>query len=100
MAGLAAESHDFGVTTPKTTANEGAGLIRKLADLEALTSADVAEFIQNIGAGKFASFVPEVMARGQWARQNAAIVKQIPSMASSVVASRNIKPGEGGGGAS
>lgn len=84
MAGLGAESHDFGVTTPKTTANEGAALLRKLAGMEALTSADVAEFVQNIGAGKFALFVPEALARAQWARQNADVVRDIPAMARAV----------------
>jgi len=43
--------------------------------------AAVAEFVENIGAGKFAPFVPETLARAQWARQNADIVAGIPAMA-------------------
>jgi ATP-dependent Lhr-like helicase len=81
MAGLAAEAHVFGVTIPKTTADEGQALLRKLAGMEALSSADVAEFVENIGAGKFAPFVPEPIARSQWARRNAGIVAGIPAMA-------------------
>jgi ATP-dependent Lhr-like helicase len=81
MAGLAAESHDFGVTIAETNVNDGAALLRKVADMKALTSADVAEFVQNIRVGKFAEFVPEALARAQWARQNTDVINDIPAMA-------------------
>lgn len=85
MAGLAAEAHVFGVTIPKTSADEGGALLHKLGGMEALTSTQVAEFVENIGAGKFASFVPEMLARAQWARRNATVVREIPAMANAVV---------------
>jgi hypothetical protein len=49
--------------------------------MESLTSTEVADFVENIGVGKFADFVPESLARAQWARQNADLVKEIPTMA-------------------
>jgi ATP-dependent Lhr-like helicase len=81
MAGLPAESHDFGVTIPKTTLMEGEPLLRKLGQMESLTSTEVADFVENIRVGKFADFIPEPLARAQWARQNADVVKEIPAMA-------------------
>lgn len=81
MAGLPAESHDFGVTIPKITLAEGEPLLRKLGSLETLTSSAVADFVENIRVGKFADFVPEPLAKAQWARQNADVVKEIPKMA-------------------
>lgn len=85
MAGLAAESHDFGVTISKTTEDEGRALLLKLATMQAPSSADVAEFVENIGAGKFAPYVPDSLARSQWALRNAKIVEGVPEMARSVV---------------
>ncbi|HEY5131256.1 MAG TPA: DEAD/DEAH box helicase [Bradyrhizobium sp.] len=81
MAGLPAEVHDFGVTIPKTALEEGAPLLRKLGNLQSLTADDVAGFVANIHAGKFAEFVPDALARVQWARQNSDVVKEIPAMA-------------------
>ena len=81
MAGLPAEAHDFGVTIPKTTRVEGEPLLRKLGKMESLTSTEVADFVENIRVGKFANFIPEPLARAQWARQNADFVKEIPAMA-------------------
>ena len=81
MAGLPAEPHDFGVTIPKTTLVEGEPLLRKLWKMESLTSTEVADFVENIRVGKFADFVPESLVRAQWARQNADLVKEIPTMA-------------------
>jgi ATP-dependent Lhr-like helicase len=81
MAGLPAEVHDFGVTIPKTTLEEGAPLLRKLGNMQSLTADDVAGFVANIRVGKFAEFVPDALARAQWARQNADVVKEIPAMA-------------------
>jgi ATP-dependent helicase Lhr and Lhr-like helicase len=81
MAGHSAEIHDFGVTIPKTTMDEGILLLRTLGNMGSLTSADVAEFVANIRVGKFADFVPDALARAQWAQQNADIVKQTPALA-------------------
>jgi ATP-dependent helicase Lhr and Lhr-like helicase len=81
MAGLPAESHDFGVTISKTKLAEGEPLLQKLGEMESLTSTEVADFVENIRVGKFADFVPESLAREQWARQNADLVKEIPTMA-------------------
>lgn len=81
MAGLPAEPHDFGVTIPKTTLVEGEPLLRRLGQMGSLTSTEVADIVENIRVGKFADFVPEPLARAQWARQNADVVKEIPAMA-------------------
>ncbi|HZL41315.1 MAG TPA: DEAD/DEAH box helicase [Pseudolabrys sp.] len=81
MAGMPAEAHDFGVTIPKTTLEEGGRLLGKLGSMESLTSSDVAAFVQNIRVGKFAEFVPDALARAQWARQNSDVVKEIAAMA-------------------
>jgi ATP-dependent Lhr-like helicase len=81
MADMPAEAHDFGVTMPKTTLEEGGRLLGKLGGMESLTSADVAAFVQNIRVGKFAEFVPDALARAQWARQNSDVVKEIAAMA-------------------
>jgi ATP-dependent Lhr-like helicase len=80
-AGLPAEVHDFGVPIPKTTLEEGAPLLPKLGNMQSLTAADVAGFVANIRVGKFAEFVPDALARAQWARQNSDVVKEIPAMA-------------------
>jgi ATP-dependent Lhr-like helicase len=81
MAGMAAEPHDFGVTVPATTLNDGRALVSKLATLDNIDPADVAAFVENIGVGKFAEYVPEPLARTLWARQNADVVKTVPAMA-------------------
>ena len=69
------------MTIPKTTLEEGAPLLRKLGNMQSLTADDVAGFVANIRVGKFAEFVPDALARAQWARQNADVVKEIPAMA-------------------
>ena len=81
MDGLTAEVHDFGVTLPKTTAADGAALLSKLANIELLTPANVAAFVNNIRVGKFAEFIPKLLARAQWARQSARVVDEIPKIA-------------------
>jgi ATP-dependent helicase Lhr and Lhr-like helicase len=81
MAGRPAEVHDFGVTISETTLEEGAQVLRKLGAMLSLTAADVAGFVANICIGKFAEFVPDALARAQWARQNSDLVQEIPTMA-------------------
>ena len=81
MAGLRADSHDFGVTIAKTTEEEATPLRRKFADMPALDPNDVAVFVGNIKHGKYAAFVPEALARRQWARQNATLIDEIPKIA-------------------
>jgi hypothetical protein len=53
------------------------GVEAQLVDAR-MTADDVAGFVGNIRAGKFADFVPDVLARAQWARQNSDVVKEIP----------------------
>lgn len=81
MAGLPSSVHDLGLTLPKTAEGEGGPLVRKLADLGSISAGDVAAFVRNISKGKFAAFVPDDLARAQWARQNQEIVVQVPQMA-------------------
>jgi ATP-dependent Lhr-like helicase len=85
MAGFAAESHDFGITLPKTAVSEAAPVVRKLAALEAVSPGDVAAFVENIRVGKFAEFVPEPLLRAQWGRHNAPVVGRIPEIARTLV---------------
>jgi hypothetical protein len=85
MAGLAAESHVFGVTLPRTTLSDGKVLIEKLGTMNDLTSTDVADFVQNVCEGKFADYVPDALARAQWANRNVKMVKDIPAMARSTL---------------
>jgi ATP-dependent Lhr-like helicase len=85
MAGLAAEVHDLGVTLPGTTTEQAIPLVRKIADLPPPSPDDVAEFVANVKAGKFAELVPDALARKEWARQNAASVKSVPAVASSLL---------------
>jgi ATP-dependent helicase Lhr and Lhr-like helicase len=80
-AGLSAEVHDFGVTLPKTTVADGAALLSKLANIELLTPANVAAFVGNIRVGKFAEFIPQSLARAQWAQRSARVVDEIPKIA-------------------
>jgi ATP-dependent Lhr-like helicase len=82
MAGLAAEPHDFGITLPKTTKREALAILGKLAGMEILSPDDVASFVENIRAGKYAEFVPEALLRSQWSRHNAGVVERIPGLAS------------------
>jgi ATP-dependent Lhr-like helicase len=85
MAGLAAEPHDFGITMPKTTAEEALPLLLKSAEMPALDPIDVAAFVGNIKQGKYAAFVPDAVARRQWARRNAHVIGEIPAIASSLL---------------
>lgn len=82
MAGLVAEPHDFGITMPKTTADEAMPFLRKFAEMPALDPIDVAAFVGNIKQGKYAAFVPDALARRQWALQNARLIGEIPDIAS------------------
>jgi ATP-dependent Lhr-like helicase len=81
MAGVTAEAHDFGVTLFKTRLADGAALLSKLANIELLNPANVAAFVDNIRVGKFAEFIPESLARAQWAQQSARVVGEIPKIA-------------------
>jgi len=81
MAGLAAEVHDFGVTLDKTTADEAMPILQKLANMPAIDPADVAAFVENISGGKFRDYVPDGLARIQWAVQNASLIASMPATA-------------------
>jgi ATP-dependent helicase Lhr and Lhr-like helicase len=81
MAGLAAEVHDFGVTLEKTSPIEIQSTMAALGAMASINPADVAAFVKNINAGKFRDFVPGGLARDQWARQNASVVRSVPAMA-------------------
>jgi ATP-dependent Lhr-like helicase len=85
MAGLAAETQDLGVTIPRTSREQGLPLLKKLSQLSGMSAAGVAEFVRNIRIGKFADFVPDDVARAQWAEQSADLVGQIPKMAGAVL---------------
>jgi ATP-dependent Lhr-like helicase len=85
MAGLAAEVHDFGVTLEKTGLNEILPILTKLGAMASIDPSDMAEFVQNINAGKYRDFVPDGLARSQWARQNAPVVSRIPEIARGVL---------------
>ena len=85
MAGLAAESHDFGITLPKTTKQEALAILGKLAAMESVSPDDVASFVENIRVGKYSEFVLDALLRGQWARHNAGIVACIPAIASTLI---------------
>ena len=87
MAGLAAEVHDFGVTLEKTSPTEIQPILAKLGKMTSIDPGDMAAFVSNIKVGKFRDFVPEGLARGQWAKQNASVVKSIPAVAQGVFAS-------------
>jgi ATP-dependent Lhr-like helicase len=82
MAGLVAEPHDFGITIPKTTRDEAMPILRKLAEIPALDAIEVAAFVGNIKQGKFAAYIPDALARRQWALQNAASIAEISDIAS------------------
>jgi ATP-dependent Lhr-like helicase len=84
MAGLAAEVHDFGITLEKTGLTEIKQILAKLGAMASIDPADMAAFVKNINAGKYRDFVPEDLARGQWARQNASVVRAVPAMAQGV----------------
>jgi ATP-dependent Lhr-like helicase len=81
MAGLTAEVHDFGVTLEKTSPIEIQSILATLGAMASIDPADMAAFVKNINAGKFRDFVPEALAHGQWARQNASVVGSVPAMA-------------------
>jgi ATP-dependent Lhr-like helicase len=81
MAGLAAEVHDFGVTLEKTSPTEIQPVLATLGAMASINPADMAAFVKNINAGKFRDLVPEDLARDQWARQNAFVVRSVPAMA-------------------
>jgi ATP-dependent Lhr-like helicase len=84
MAGLPAEVHDFGVTLEKTGLNEIKPILARLGGMASIDPADMAAFVKNINAGKFRDFVPEDLARNQWAQQNASVVKAVPAMVQAV----------------
>ena len=81
MAGLAVEVHDFGVTLEKTGLTEILPILAKLGAMASIDPADMAAFVQNINAGKYRDFVPDGLARSQWACQNAPVVSRIPEIA-------------------
>jgi len=85
MAGLVAEPHDFGITIPKMTRNEATPLLHKLAEMPAVDPADVAAFVGNIKQGKYGAFIPDALARRQWALQNAGLIAEIPGLASGLL---------------
>ena len=86
MAGLTAEVHDFGVTVEKTGLDEIKPILTKLGAFASIDPADMAVFVKNINAGKFRDFVPEGLARSQWAQQNASVVIAVPTMAQDILA--------------
>jgi ATP-dependent Lhr-like helicase len=94
MAGPAAEVHDFGVTLEKTGLNEILPILTKLGAMASIDPSDMAEFVQNINAGKYRDFVPDGLARSQWARQNALVVSRIPEIARGVLASNSTQEDE------
>jgi ATP-dependent Lhr-like helicase len=85
MAGLASAVHDLGVTLSKTTAEEIRPIVGKLAQMGELNPGDMAEFVENIGSGKFREQVPEALAREQWAKQNLSVIRDVPSMANQLI---------------
>jgi len=87
MAGLAAEVHDFGATLEKTSLTEIRPILAKLGAMASIDPSDMAAFVKNINAGKFRDFVPEGLARAQWAKQNASVIKTVPAAAQSVFVS-------------
>lgn len=87
MAGLECEVHDLGLILPKTNDEEVAPILEKLASMERIDPMDVAEFVKNIGGGKFRETVPETLARKQWADQNASLIRTVPMMAKAVLTS-------------
>jgi ATP-dependent helicase Lhr and Lhr-like helicase len=84
MAKLPAETHDFGLTIPKKAAQEVASVLVGLSKRLAPDPIEVASFVGNLKQGKFAEFVPDALARRQWAQRNAAFIRQIPKIASSL----------------
>jgi ATP-dependent Lhr-like helicase len=72
MAGLKSGVHDLGVSVSN---------IKKLAGMDAIDPATVAEFVANIQAGKFREVVPDDLARALWARRNGDVLGGIASMA-------------------
>jgi hypothetical protein len=58
---------------------------RKLGAFASIDPADMAVFVKNINAGKFRDFVPEGLAQGQRAQQNASVVMAVPAMAQGIL---------------
>jgi ATP-dependent Lhr-like helicase len=85
MAGLSADAHDFGVTISGIGADDGTTFLHKFCTMPPFGAADVAEFVRNVRSGRFAEYVPEPMARAQWAQQNSSVVREIPAMAAAVL---------------
>jgi ATP-dependent Lhr-like helicase len=85
MFDLAAETHDFGLTVAKKTLAEITFVLTDLAGKAAPDSIAIASFVGNLKRGKFAAFVPDDLARRQWAVQHATFVQQIPEIASSLI---------------
>ena len=81
MAGIPGEVHDLGLTLAKTNAPDALAKLKGLAEAEAVDAAEVADFVENIAAGKFREQVPEHLARSLWARQNAVEIGGIVGMA-------------------
>ncbi len=81
MSGLQPEPQVFGVTIAKADVGSGERALRRLADGPAISPAELAQHVQNLKVGKFAEFVPEELARLQWAEQNASVVARVPEMA-------------------
>jgi ATP-dependent helicase Lhr and Lhr-like helicase len=69
----------------KTTMLGAMPLLHQFADIPALGPIDVAAFVGNIKLGKYAAFIPDVLARRQWAQQNAALIGEIPDIASGLL---------------
>lgn len=87
MAGLECAVHDFGLILPKTKGEEVNPILEKLAAMEKIEPMDVAEFVKNIGGGKFRESVPRSLARKQWADQYASLITAAPTMANVVLMS-------------
>ena len=86
MVGFPAEAHDFGITIPRAAESDVMSALTQLSGQEALSSRDVAAFVENIRVGKFAEFVPEALLRNQWARDNAKTVAEVPRIAAQLIA--------------
>ncbi|MBR1146135.1 DEAD/DEAH box helicase [Bradyrhizobium sp. AUGA SZCCT0431] len=84
MAGLPGAVHDLGLTLAKTNATEALPRLRGLAAENAIDTAKIAAFVENIAAGKFREQVPQGLARSLWARQNAGEISEVSAMARSL----------------
>ena len=81
MDGLQPELQVFGVTIAKADIGSGERALRRLAGGPVISPAELAQHVQNLKVGKFAEFVPEELARSQWAEQNAAVIARVPKIA-------------------